>query len=135
MGRGFISRKWKSPEEIPDGNFIKSIPRFQGEAFYDNLKLVDQLDELAEKKNLKTTQLALAWLINLGKHVSRPARPFSPQVIPIPGSSNAGRVKENAQAADVKLTEEDLKGINETLAKFEVKGARYQEHGPSVLMQ
>ena len=77
LGRGFISRKWKSPEDIPEGSFQRRCPRFQGEQFYENLKLVDQLDELAEQKGLKTTQLALAWITHLGPYVSahRPLRP------------------------------------------------------------
>lgn len=71
LGRGFISRTYKSPEDIPDGSFQKMLPRFQGEAFYENLKLVNTLDELAKEKGLKTTQLALAWITNISPYVSR----------------------------------------------------------------
>ena len=70
LGRGFLSRKWKTPEDIPKGSFQARSPRFQGEAFYDNLKLVDQLDELAAKKGVQTTQLALAWIMSLSPYVS-----------------------------------------------------------------
>lgn len=70
LGRGFISRTWKTPEDVPKGSFQSTLPRFQGEAFYDNLKLVDQLDELAAAKGLKTTQLALAWIAHLSPYVS-----------------------------------------------------------------
>lgn len=70
LGRGFISRTWKTPEDVPKGSFQSTLPRFQGEAFYENLKLVDQLDELAEAKGLKTTQLALAWITHLSPYVS-----------------------------------------------------------------
>jgi aryl-alcohol dehydrogenase-like predicted oxidoreductase len=73
LGRGFLSRKWKTPEDIPKGSFQARSPRFQGEAFYANLKLVDQLDELAEKKGVKTTQLALAWITSLSPYVSEVA--------------------------------------------------------------
>ena len=72
LGRGFMTRKWKSPEDIPEGSFQKYLPRFQGEAFYENLKLVDQLDELAKKKGVTTGQFALAWIISLGDSVSLP---------------------------------------------------------------
>lgn len=70
LGRGFISRKWKTPEDVPKGSFQARSPRFQGEAFYNNLKLVDQLDELAAKKGVMTTQLALAWITSLSPYVS-----------------------------------------------------------------
>ena len=70
LGRGFLSRKWKTPEDIPKGSFQARSPRFQGEAFYDNLKLVDQLDELAAKKGVQTTQLALSWIMSLSPYVS-----------------------------------------------------------------
>jgi pyridoxine 4-dehydrogenase len=70
LGRGFITRTFKSPEDIPEGSFQKHCPRFQGEAFYDNLKLVDELDKLAEEKGLKTPQLALAWVCGLNPYVS-----------------------------------------------------------------
>ena len=70
LGRGFLSRKWSRPEDIPDGNFQKYLPRFQGEAFYENLKLVDSLDQLSKEKGMKTTQMALAWVTNLSPYVS-----------------------------------------------------------------
>jgi pyridoxine 4-dehydrogenase len=70
LGRGFITRTYQSPEDIPEGDFKKSSPRFQGEAFYENLKLVDQLDELAKQKGVSTPQLALAWIVALSPFVS-----------------------------------------------------------------
>lgn len=68
--RGFITRKWKSPEDIPENSFQKMVPRFQGEAFYENLKIVDELDRIAKEKGLETSQLALAWVISLSPYVS-----------------------------------------------------------------
>jgi pyridoxine 4-dehydrogenase len=134
-------------------------PRFQGEAFYENLKIVDELDRLAEEKGLETSQLALAWVVGLSPYVSEPSdeggsdlRDSSPfflyfflfsieershadnQVIPIPGSSNAKRVKQNTEAADIKLSEEDLKEINRILAEFEPKGGRYPDHSSGLLV-
>ena len=70
LGRGFLTRKWKTPEDIPDDQYQKCNPRFQGEAFYHNLKLVDQLDEMAAKKGLKTSQLAIAWVSEISPYVS-----------------------------------------------------------------
>lgn len=135
--RGFITRKWKSPEDIPEGSFQRMVPRFQGQAFYDNLKLVDELDRLAKEKGLETSQLALAWVVSLSPYVSISSLRSiqgndvdSVQNIPIPGSSNATRVKQNTEAANVKLTDDDLKVINEILGKFEVTGDRYP--GPAM---
>ena len=69
LGRGFLTRKWKTPEDIPEDQFQKTNPRFQGEAFYHNLKLVDQLDAMAQKKGLKTSQLAIAWSAGVNPYV------------------------------------------------------------------
>lgn len=69
LGRGFITRTFKTPEDVPKGSVQSHSPRFHGEAFYDNLKLVDELDKLAEEKGLKTPQLALAWVCGLNPYV------------------------------------------------------------------
>ncbi|EIW70880.1 hypothetical protein M231_05912 [Tremella mesenterica] len=124
LGRGFIIRKFKTPEDIPDGSFQKYLPRFQGEAFYENLKLVDQLDESAEKAGVTTGQLALAWILSLNDYT-----------IPIPGSSNPSRITENAAAANITLSEEDKKTLNSTLAKFDPKGGRYPDFMKGLQMQ
>ncbi|TXT09151.1 hypothetical protein VHUM_02625 [Vanrija humicola] len=123
LGRGFITRTWKTPEDVPEGSFQKLSPRFQGENFYHNLKLVDVLDELAAKKGITTAQLAIAWVASRG-----------PNVIPIPGSSNVDRARANTESGNIKLTAEDEKEINDILAKFETKGGRYPDHGSSHLM-
>lgn len=146
LGRGFITRTYKSPEDIPEGSYIKYAPRFQGEAFYQNLKLVDELDKVAEKKGVSTSELALAWVIGLSDYV----RPHScapgavhprlsgvadrRQTIPIPGSSKAERVKSNAKAAEIKLGEDDLKEVNRILSTFEPVGGRYPKHAEGVLV-
>jgi pyridoxine 4-dehydrogenase len=70
LGRGFITRKFKTPEDIPEGSFQRHVPRFQGEAFYKNLELVDKLDEAAERKGVSTSALALAWVAGLNEMVS-----------------------------------------------------------------
>ncbi|ORY32614.1 NADP-dependent oxidoreductase domain-containing protein [Naematelia encephala] len=124
LGRGFITRTYKTPDDIPDGAFIKYLPRFQGKAFYDNLKLVDQLDVMAEKKGLTTPQLALAWICNI-----------SPYNIPIPGSSNPERVKQNIEAAAIKLSKEDLEELDKTLSSFPPIGGRYPDAMNGLQMQ
>lgn len=70
LGRGFLTRTWKTPEDIPAGSMQAHLPRFQGENFYHNIKLVDVLDDLAVAKGLTTAQLAIAWVCNLGRYVS-----------------------------------------------------------------
>jgi pyridoxine 4-dehydrogenase len=69
LGRGFLTRKYSKPEDIPKGSFLSHMPRFQGEAFYKNLELVDKLDEIAKEKGTSTSQLALAWLTSLNDMV------------------------------------------------------------------
>jgi pyridoxine 4-dehydrogenase len=70
LGRGFITRTFKTPEDIPAGSIQSHSPRFQGEAFYHNLELVDKLDEIAAKSGLTTAQLAIAWVCATGPYVS-----------------------------------------------------------------
>ena len=92
-------------------------PRYQGDNFTKNLELVKDLEKLAKKKGCTPGQVAINWILALSK------RPGMPKIIPIPGSSNPERVKENATVID--LTEEDLKEIEELLASFTVSGDRY----------
>lgn len=123
LGRGFLTRKYAKPEDIPADSFLAHIPRFQGEAFYKNLELVDKLDEIAKKKGTSTSQLALAWLTSLND-----------MVIPIPGSSKASRVKDNTAAGNIHLSAEELKTINDTLEAAEIAGGRYPSQAEGALM-
>lgn len=120
LGRGFITRTWKTPDDVPEGSFQKRSPRFQGDNFYKNLELVDVLDQIAEKRGLTTAQLAIAWVCSLG-----------PYVVPIPGSSNTERARLNTEAADIKLSPEEMKEIEAILAQFPPAGGRY----PAVMEQ
>ncbi|WVF71384.1 hypothetical protein IAT40_006188 [Kwoniella sp. CBS 6097] len=124
LGRGFLTRTYKSPEDIPEGDFKKHVPRFQGEAFYENLKLVDKLDEIAKAKGVETSQLALAWIVSLSDYT-----------IPIPGSSNPDRVRSNTSSANIKLTSDELKTISDILDSFEIKGTRYPAQAMQHLMK
>ncbi|WVR06853.1 hypothetical protein IAU60_003889 [Kwoniella sp. DSM 27419] len=124
LGRGFLTRTYKTPEDIPEGDFKKHMPRFQGDAFYENLKLVDRLDEIASKKGVETSQLALAWIVAISDYT-----------IPIPGSSKPDRVKSNVESANIKLTSEELKTISDILDSFELQGGRYPEAAASHLMK
>ncbi|KAL1407448.1 hypothetical protein Q8F55_006881 [Vanrija albida] len=122
LGRGFITRTWKTPEDIPEGSFQRHSPRFQGDNFYHNLKLVDVLDEIAARKGITTAQLAIAWVASRG-----------PNVIPIPGSSNAARAAANTESGSITLSADEAKEIDDILAKFELKGGRYASNAELML--
>ncbi|KAG8844227.1 hypothetical protein FRB96_003231 [Tulasnella sp. 330] len=114
LGRGFLTGKL-NPKDLPEGDFRKHLDKFQDEAAKHNQKIVDQLTAIAEKKNATSAQLSLAWVTSLGN------------VVPIPGSSKAARVKENFGSADILLTPEDLKAIHGVLEENPVQGGRYNK--------
>jgi pyridoxine 4-dehydrogenase len=117
--RGLLSAGWKKPEDVPER--ARHWPRLQGENFYDNLKLVEQVESIAKSKNATVGQVALGWVLAMSN------RNGLPTIIPIPGSTTEERVKENAHPA--KLDEEDLAKLDEILKRFETKGTRYPEAG------
>ncbi|GAP84948.1 putative aldo keto reductase [Rosellinia necatrix] len=123
IGRGFLTGEIKSFDDIPDGSFLKAIPRFQkGENFDNNIKLVHQVEALAKKKGCSPAQLAIGWVRALN------GRPGMPTIIPIPGATTAERVKENAKV--VELTDEDLAAIDQILDTFKPLGGRYPDFVP-----
>jgi pyridoxine 4-dehydrogenase len=117
-----LSGEIKSLDDIPAKDMRRHMPRFQPDTFPVNLQLVKQVQQLAEKKNVSPAQLAINWTRALSK------RPGMPVIIPIPGATTVDRVNENSKLID--LSEEDLKEIEETLAKFEVVGGRYPAGHP-----
>ena len=120
LGRGFLTGEIKSPDDIPDDDFRKGLPRFQPEVFGKNIEMVVKLQKLAEKQGCSPAQLALAWV----KHLS--GKNGLPQIIPIPGATTDKRVIENVQ--DVQLDESHLEEIDEILKTSEVIGGRYSAH-------
>ena len=110
--------QFKSLEDLPQSDRRRMLPRFHPENFETNLRLVKELEKIAERKDCTPAQLALAWVRSLSKKKGMPT------IIPIPGSTTAERVKENA--VEVELTEVDLRDINTTLAECKVAGDRYQ---------
>jgi len=114
LGRGFLTGKFKKPEDIPEGDMRRHFPKFQGENFKVNLKLVHAVDDIAKKKGVPPSQLALAWILKL-----------SPHAIPIPGSSSTERALENIGGANVTLTDDEFAEINNLLKQFESVGDRY----------
>ncbi|WON93716.1 MULTISPECIES: aldo/keto reductase [unclassified Sphingobacterium] len=102
LGRGFITGEIKSPDDIPEDDFRRLIPRFQGEQFYKNLDLVRELEQIGKEKDVTSSQLALAWLIQKG-------------IVPIPGTKRVRYVEQNIAATDILLTAEDLQRIEAIL--------------------
>jgi aryl-alcohol dehydrogenase-like predicted oxidoreductase len=116
LGRGFLTGRFRTPDDLAPNDWRRHNPRFQGENFQRNLDLAATVQDLAKKKGCTPAQLALAWLLSRGE-----------DVIPIPGSTRAERVEENAGAVDVKLTEPDIAALDAIAPA--VAGTRYPEGG------
>jgi aryl-alcohol dehydrogenase-like predicted oxidoreductase len=116
LGRGFLSGRFKSPDELDDNDFRKRGPRFTGENLEANLKLADKVAEIAGEKEITPAQLALAWVLAQAE-----------ELVPIPGTKRRKYLEENAAAVDVELTDQDLARIDAELPA--VSGARYDEAG------
>ena len=118
VGRGMLTGQIKSLADLPQTDRRRILPRFSPENFDTNLKLVNELEKIAKRKDCTPAQLALAWVRSLSK------KDGMPTIIPIPGSTTAARVKENA--VEVELNDADIRDINTTLAECKVVGDRYQ---------
>ncbi len=116
LGRGFLSGRFKSPDELDDNDFRKRGPRFTGENLEANLKLAEKVAEIAGEKGITPAQLALAWVLAQGE-----------DLVPIPGTKRRRYLEENAAAVEVELSDEDLARIEAELPP--VAGARYDEAG------
>jgi aryl-alcohol dehydrogenase-like predicted oxidoreductase len=116
LGRGFLSGRFSSPDELAEDDFRRTQPRFQGDNLAANMRIVAKLREIADEKGITPAQLALAWVLSRGD-----------DVVPIPGTKRRKYLEENAAAADVELTEEDLARIDDELP--EVSGDRYAPEG------
>ncbi len=116
LGRGFLTGQIRKPDDFAEDDFRRYVPRFQGENFQKNLVLVDLVKELAAQKGCKPSQLALAWLLAQGENI-----------VPIPGTKRVSYLEENAKAADIQLTAEELKRIDEIAPKGVAAGDRYDD--------
>jgi aryl-alcohol dehydrogenase-like predicted oxidoreductase len=121
IGRGFLSGQIRSVDDLAPDDFRRHNPRFQGAAFAENLELVDRVRELAEGKGVTATQLALAWVM------AQSGRAGNPAVVPIPGTKRVGYLEENAGAADVELTDDDLRALDEAAPAGAAVGDRYPD--------
>jgi len=116
LGRGFLSGRFTSPDELDEGDFRRTNPRFEAENLEANQKLATKVKEIAEEKGVTPAQLALAWVLAQGD-----------DIIPIPGTKRRTYLEENAAAAEVELTDGDLRRIDEEMPK--AAGARYTPEG------
>jgi aryl-alcohol dehydrogenase-like predicted oxidoreductase len=116
LGRGFLSGRFRSPDDIPEGDFRRGHPRFQGDNFGRNLDLVERVQELAAEKAVTPGQLALAWVLAQGE-----------DVVPIPGTTRVGHLEENAAAVEVELTPDDLAELEAVFPAGAAAGDRYAD--------
>jgi aryl-alcohol dehydrogenase-like predicted oxidoreductase len=116
LGRGFLTGQIQRFEDLPEGDFRRSSPRFQGENFHKNLELVDRVKEIANEKGVAASQLALAWLLHQGE-----------DIVPIPGTKRRQYLEENVAAVGITLTDEELKRIEEAAPKGAASGERYPD--------
>lgn len=114
LGRGFLSGQIRSVDDLDVSDVRRTHPRFQGENFAKNLELVDRVKEIASRKNVTPSQLALAWVLAQGK-----------DVVPIPGTKKIKYLDENIDALDVELSAEDLELIDAAAPKGGTAGDRY----------
>jgi aryl-alcohol dehydrogenase-like predicted oxidoreductase len=120
LGRGFLSGRFRSLDDLDPDDYRRNSPRFQGENFERNLRLVEVIEEIAGERGVTPSQLALAWVLAQGEHV-----------VPIPGTKRVRYLEENAGAVEVELSPEDLSRIEEALP--EAAGERYDETGMSTI--
>ncbi len=116
LGRGFLSGRFKSPDDLDANDFRRHGPRFTGDNLESNLRLAGKVAEIAQEKGITPAQLALAWVLAQGQ-----------DIVPIPGTKRREYLEQNAGAVDVQLTEDDLARIDAELG--EAAGDRYDKAG------
>jgi aryl-alcohol dehydrogenase-like predicted oxidoreductase len=119
LGRGFLSGQITSPDDFAEDDFRRNNPRFQGENFERNLAVVERIRQLADQKGVTPGQLAIAWVLAQGD-----------DIVPIPGTKRRKYLEENLGALDVRLTPEELAGIEEISPRGVASGDRY---GPQMM--
>ncbi len=116
LGRGFLSGEIKRFEDLAADDYRRHSPRFQGENFDKNIKLVEKIEEIAKEKGITASQLALAWVLAQGQ-----------DIVPIPGTKRRKYLEQNAEAAEIILSQEELAAIEDVFPKNAVSGLRYPE--------
>jgi aryl-alcohol dehydrogenase-like predicted oxidoreductase len=116
LGRGFLSGRIRSVEDLEENDFRRQNPRFQGENFDKNLELVERVAEVAAAKGCTAAQIALAWVLAQGE-----------DIVPIPGTTRVENLEENVGALEVELTEEELRDLDAVFPKGAAAGERYPD--------
>ena len=122
LGRGFLTGQIKSIDDLPENDFRRFGPRFQGENFQKNMDLVKKIETMAQAKGCTPAQLALAWVLAMGE-----------DIVPIPGTKRRSYLEQNVAAAEVILSKEELQQIEEIAPKGVAAGLRYPEQAMSAL--
>jgi len=120
LGRGFLSGNIKTIEDLPENDFRRGIPRFQGEQFQRNIELVEAIENMAKEKEITSSQLALAWIISRG-------------IVPIPGTKRRKYLEQNIAASDIQLTENDLATLESIVPLGTDTGNPYDEFSMGLL--
>ena len=118
LGRGFLTGRFRTIDDLPADDYRRNSPRFQGENFQKNLDLVRHVEQLAKQKHCTPSQLALAWLLHRGE-----------DIVPIPGTKRVRYLEENVGALDVQLSAEDMRKIDAIAPLGVAAGTRYPEGG------
>lgn len=116
LGRGFLTGLFKQPEDVPNDDWRRTMPRFQGENFRRNRELVVRIEKMAQAKNCTPAQLALAWVLSKGSNV-----------VPIPGTKRRPYLDQNLGALDIRLTAGDLVALDAAMPPDIASGARYPD--------
>ncbi len=122
LGRGFITGEIKSPDDFPENDFRRSIPKFQGTQFDKNIELMNEIKRIAIEKEITASQLAIAWIISKG-------------FLPIPGTKRVKYLEQNIAATNIVLSEEDINRLEAIIPLGTATGARYDATGMQAIDQ
>jgi aryl-alcohol dehydrogenase-like predicted oxidoreductase len=114
LGRGFLTGRFKTIDDLPEDDYRRQSPRFQGENFQKNLDLVAKVEAIARRRKCTPSQLAIAWVLAQGA-----------DIVPIPGTKQRKYLEENLRAVDVELTPGDLEEIDSVAPVGVAAGERY----------
>lgn len=116
LGRGFLTGRFQSVDDLPADDWRRDSPRFQGENFQKNLQLVRRVQQMAQQKGVTASQLALAWVLAQGE-----------DIVPIPGTTKTRHLQDNFGALEVQLSDDDLRQLDAILPGGAAAGGRYPD--------
>ncbi|MEF2071389.1 aldo/keto reductase [Consotaella aegiceratis] len=122
LGRGFLTGRFKTPDDLPEGDFRKANPRFSGENFQKNLDLVAKVEAIANDKGATASQVALAWVLAQG-----------PDIVPIPGTKRVTYLEDNVRADAVMLSADEIAALDAAFPQGAAAGTRYPEAAMKML--